>query len=76
MQRNKAIQNQRYRARKYKAVGFAFFVIIFAFIIYFISQSEPVQKKYIYPYEKGYLNNLSGQNQDCPHSRQDWNMQS
>ena len=50
MRRNKAIQNQRYRARKYKAVWFAFFVIVIAFIIYFISQIEPVQKKYIYPY--------------------------
>ena len=46
----KAIRNQRYRARKYRAVCIAVFVIIFAFIAYFISQIEPVKKKYIFPY--------------------------
>ena len=47
---NKEIRNKRYRARKYNAVLFAFFVIVFAFIVYFLSQTEPVQRKYIYRY--------------------------
>ncbi len=46
----KAIRKRRYQARKYRAVCFAVFVIILAFVVYFISQIEPVQKKYIYPY--------------------------
>ena len=44
------IRDRRYRARKYNAVLFAFLVIVFSFIIYFISQTETVQRKYIYPY--------------------------
>ncbi len=48
--RNKKVQNQRYRERKYGSLLMAVGVILLAFLIYFISQIEPVKKKYIYPY--------------------------
>ena len=48
--RNKEVQNKRYRKRKYGSLLLALAVIFLAFIVYFISQIEPVKKKYIYPY--------------------------
>ena len=47
--RSKAIRSKRYRKRKYGSLLFAFAVILLAFIVYFVSQIEPVKNKYIYP---------------------------
>ena len=49
--RSKAIRNKRYRKRKYGSLLFALGVILLVFIVYFVSQIEPVKKKYIYPYQ-------------------------
>ena len=48
--RSKAIRNKRYRKRKYGSLLFALGVILLVFVVYFVSQIEPVKKKYIYPY--------------------------
>ncbi len=47
---SREIRKQRYRERKYSALFFALLVILFTFAVYFVSQIEPVKKKYIYPY--------------------------
>lgn len=47
---SKKIRNKRYRARKHNALLIGALVVFLAFVIYFISQFEPVKKKYIYPY--------------------------
>lgn len=48
--RSKEIRSKRYRRRKYGSLLFALVVILLAFFVYFVSQIEPVKKKYIYPY--------------------------
>ena len=48
--RSKEIRSKRYRKRKYGSLLFALAVILLAFVVYFVSQIEPVKKKYIYPY--------------------------
>ena len=48
--RKKRIRSERYKNRKYKAVFFACMAVLLAFFVYFVSQIEPVKKKYIYPY--------------------------
>lgn len=48
--RSKEERGKRYRKRKYASLLFALAVILLAFIVYFVSQIEPVKKKYIYPY--------------------------
>ena len=48
--RSKENRGKRYRKRKYGSLLFALSVILLAFIVYFVSQIEPVKKKYIYPY--------------------------
>lgn len=47
--RNKKVQNKRYKKRKYGSLFLALSVIFLAFLVYFVSQIEPVKKKYIYP---------------------------
>ena len=49
--RKKRIRSERYKNRKYKAVFFACMAVLLAFFVYFVSQIEPVKKKYIYPYQ-------------------------
>ena len=48
--RSKEVRSKRYRKRKYASLLFALAIILLVFIVYFISQIEPVKKKYIYPY--------------------------
>ena len=47
---SKEIRNKRYRARKHRSLLVGALVVLLAFAIYFISQIEPVKKRYIYPY--------------------------
>ncbi len=48
--RSKEVRSKRYRKRKYASLLFALAIILLVFTVYFISQIEPVKKKYIYPY--------------------------
>ena len=49
--RSQAIQNKRYKKRKYGSLFLALGIILLVFVVYFVSQIEPVKKKYIYPYQ-------------------------
>ncbi len=48
--RKKRIRSERYKKRTYKALLFALVAVMLAFAVYFVSQIEPVKKRYIYPY--------------------------
>jgi soluble lytic murein transglycosylase len=48
--RSKKVRSKQYKKRKYGSLLFALAVILLAFVVYFVSQIEPVKKKYIYPY--------------------------
>ena len=52
--RSKGKRGKRYRKRKHASLLFALAVILLAFAVYFVSQIEPVKKKYIYPYPYQY----------------------
>ena len=47
---SKEKRGKRYRKRKHTSLLFALAVILLAFAVYFVSQIEPIKKKYIYPY--------------------------
>lgn len=66
--RSKAIRNKWYRKRKYGSLLFALGVILLVFIVYFVSQIEPVKKKYIYPYPYQDIVMLYAEANDVPPS--------